>query len=85
MEFVQIESKSKEDINAILRCEFCGITERHYGKDTDEWFASIPHISCFKCGKRSIENVQDIHSKTVHEKDKGREGINQVEKTKRSL
>ena len=51
MEFIKIESKSGVDINAILRCEYCGAKEMVYGKDTDEWYWTVNRLHCIKCGK----------------------------------
>ena len=61
MEFIKIESKCKEDINATIRCEFCGNTEMVYGKDTDNWYRGIVFIHCIKC-RKSTEDEKSTNA-----------------------
>lgn len=54
MELIKIESRCKQDINAILRCEFCGKQEMVYGYDNDEWYNGIKDIKCSSCYKSTV-------------------------------
>ncbi len=53
MEFIKVTSKSHNQVNAEVRCEFCGNVEVIYGFDTDEWYDSIKGMTCLKCRKKT--------------------------------